>query len=135
MKVTIDISMYPIKDEYIKPIDGFIKIINKFSDLKVMTYPTSTVIQGEYEYTMNALKETISKANNDYAMTTDQKLKSNYQNWEWDRLTEKVDEAHIKILKEFRVEEIWKALQKRGRNIGLPLSVVTKTIMIRNVRT
>ena len=65
----------------------------------------------------------------------DRSIKSNYQNWEWDRLTEKVDEAHIKILNEFRVEEIWKALQKRGREIGLPLSVVTKTIMIRNART
>lgn len=64
----------------------------------------------------------------------DRSIKSNYQNWEWDRLTEKVDEAHIKILKKFRVEEIWKALQKRGRDIGLPLSVVTKTIMIRNAR-
>jgi hypothetical protein len=64
----------------------------------------------------------------------DRSIKSNYQNWEWDRLTEKVDEAHIKILKEFRVEEIWKALQKRGRDIDLPLSVVTKTIMIRNAR-
>ena len=62
----------------------------------------------------------------------DRSIKSNYQNWEWDILTEKVDEAHIKILKEFRVEEIWKALQKRGRDIGLPLSVVTKTLMIRN---
>ena len=68
MKVTIDISMYPIKDEYIKPIDGFIKIINKFSDLRVMTYPTSTIIQGEYEYTMNALKETITKASKEYGM-------------------------------------------------------------------
>ena len=65
----------------------------------------------------------------------DRSIKSHYQNWEWDRLTEKVDEAHIKILNEFRVEEIWKALQKRGREIGLPLSIVTKTIMIRNART
>ena len=64
----------------------------------------------------------------------DRSIKSNYQNWEWDRLTEKVDEAHIKILKEFRVEEIWKALQKRGRDIGLPISVVTKTVITGNPR-
>ena len=60
MKVTIDISMYPNKDEFIQPIDGFIEIINTYSDIKVITYPASTVIQGEYEYTMNALKETIA---------------------------------------------------------------------------
>ena len=68
MKVTIDISMYPNKDEFIQPINGFIKIINTYSDIKVITYPTSTVIQGEYEYTMNALKETIAKANKEYGM-------------------------------------------------------------------
>jgi uncharacterized protein YqgV (UPF0045/DUF77 family) len=58
MKVTIDISMYPNKDEFIQPIDGFIEIINTYSDIKVITYPTSTVIQGEYEYTIanNLLK-------------------------------------------------------------------------------
>ena len=92
-------------------------------------------ITTEVKEQLQNLIDTVVNRIDVYAMTTDQKLKSNYQNWEWDRLTEKLDEAHIKILKEFRVEEIWKALQKRGRNIGLPLSVVTKTIMIRNART
>ena len=64
----------------------------------------------------------------------DRSIKSNYQNWEWDRLSEKVDEAHIKILKEFRIEEIWNKLQKRGRDIGLHISVVTRTVIIGNPR-
>ena len=68
MNVTIDISMYPNKDEFIKPIKGFIEFINTYSELKVITFPTSTVVQGEYEYTMNALKETILKANKKYGM-------------------------------------------------------------------
>tara|TARA_B100000575_G_C22954368_1_gene551792 strand:- start:565 stop:813 length:249 start_codon:yes stop_codon:yes gene_type:complete len=68
MNVTIDISMYPNKDEFIKPIKGFIEFINTYSELKVITFPTSTVIQGEYEYAMNALKETILKANKKYGM-------------------------------------------------------------------
>ena len=68
MIVTIDISMYPNKEEFIPPIDGFIKIINSFPELKVITYPTSTVIEGDYEYAMNALKETIAEANKKYGM-------------------------------------------------------------------
>ena len=45
MQVTIDISMYPNREEFIPPIDGFIKKINKFDHLKVRTFPTSTVVQ------------------------------------------------------------------------------------------
>jgi uncharacterized protein YqgV (UPF0045/DUF77 family) len=60
--------MYPNKEEFIPPIDGFIEIINTFPKLKVNTYPTSTVIEGDYEYAMNALKETIAEANKKYGM-------------------------------------------------------------------
>ena len=62
IQVTIDISMYPNKDEFIEPINGFIKIINTFPEIKVKTFPTSTVIQGEYAYTMKAAQDAISEA-------------------------------------------------------------------------
>ena len=60
--VTIDVSMYPFKDKYIEPINGFIKVINTFPEIKVKTSPTSTVIQGEYAYTMKAAQDAISEA-------------------------------------------------------------------------
>ena len=66
MMVTIDISMYPNKDEFIKPINGFIKIINTFPEIKVKTFPTSTVIQGEYVYTMKAAQDAISEDHTKY---------------------------------------------------------------------
>ena len=59
MQVTIDISMYPNKEDFIPPIKGFIKKINTYSNLKITTFPTSTVIQGEYHHAMNSVKETI----------------------------------------------------------------------------
>ena len=59
MQVTIDISMYPNKEDFIPPIKGFIKTINTYSDLKITTFPTSTVVQGEYHHAMNSVKETI----------------------------------------------------------------------------
>jgi uncharacterized protein YqgV (UPF0045/DUF77 family) len=59
MQVTIDISMYPNKEDFIPPINGFIKAINTYSNLKITTFPTSTVVQGEYHHAMNSVKETI----------------------------------------------------------------------------
>ena len=60
LQVTIDVSMYPNKEDFIPPIKGFIKTINTYSNLKITTFPTSTVIQGEYHHAMNSVKETIS---------------------------------------------------------------------------
>jgi uncharacterized protein YqgV (UPF0045/DUF77 family) len=68
MEVTIDISMYPNREEFIPPIDGFIEKINSFSNLKVTTFPTSTVVQGEYDYAMNAVQETIAACYREYNM-------------------------------------------------------------------
>ena len=57
MKVTIDVSMYPNRKDFIPPIDGFIEKINCYKDLKVVTHPTSTVVQGEFDYAMNAVQD------------------------------------------------------------------------------
>ena len=54
MIVTIDISMYPNREEIVERIEGFIEIINTFPEIKIEIFPTSTVIQGEYAYTMKA---------------------------------------------------------------------------------
>ena len=61
MQVTIDISMYPNKEDFIPPIKGFIERINTYDGIKVVTFPTSTVVQGEYDHAMNCVKKTISE--------------------------------------------------------------------------
>ena len=68
MKVTIDVSMYPNREEFISPIDGFIKKINCYEDLKIITFPTSTVIQGEYDHAMNAVQETVAACYKEFNM-------------------------------------------------------------------
>ena len=68
MQVTIDISMYPNREEFIPPIDGFIRKINCFENLKITTFPTSTVVQGEYEHAMKAVQDTIADCYRDYNM-------------------------------------------------------------------
>ena len=46
----------------------------------------------------------------------DRSIKSFYQNWEWDKMIDKVDEAHLKVLNEFNIELIWKALRRREKD-------------------
>ena len=46
MQVTIDVSMYPNREEFIPPIEGFIERINQYDHLKVTTFSTCTVVQG-----------------------------------------------------------------------------------------
>ena len=68
MNVTIDISMYPNKEDFIPPIKGFIEKINCYEDLKITTFPTSTVVQGEYIHAMKAVQETIAKCYEEFNM-------------------------------------------------------------------
>ena len=44
MQVTIDVSMYPNREDFIPPIKAFIEKINRYPGLKVQTFPTSTVV-------------------------------------------------------------------------------------------
>ena len=64
----------------------------------------------------------------------DRTIKSHYQNWEWEKMIDKVDEAHLKVLEEFKVEKVWNSLRKRGKELGLSGYVVNKGIMIGNPR-
>ena len=62
MKVSIDISYYPLKEEFIPPIKDFIARINTYDELIVVTNGMSTQVFGEYKYTMNAITMEIEKS-------------------------------------------------------------------------
>jgi uncharacterized protein YqgV (UPF0045/DUF77 family) len=68
MQVTIDISMYPNREDFIPPIKGFIEKINLYDNLKITTFPTSTVVQGEYSYAMEAVQKTIEACYKEFNM-------------------------------------------------------------------
>ena len=57
MQVSIDISMYPTKEDFIPPIKDFIEKINTYPDLKIITSPTSTIVQGKFNYAMQSIQE------------------------------------------------------------------------------
>lgn len=48
MHIGVEMSLYPLTDEFIPPIAGFIERLNAHAGLKVVTNSMSTQVFGEY---------------------------------------------------------------------------------------
>ena len=57
MVVTVELSMYPFREDYREAIKGFIARLNEYEELNVATGDTSTVIFGEQTHVMQTLSE------------------------------------------------------------------------------
>ena len=55
MILTAEISLYPNNQDFIPPIDSFIARLNSYDGVKVQTFPTATIVQGEYDLVMDIL--------------------------------------------------------------------------------
>jgi uncharacterized protein YqgV (UPF0045/DUF77 family) len=55
MNIGVEISLYPLHDDYIPPIRGFIQRLNEDGRFKVLTNDMSTQVFGPYEDVMAAL--------------------------------------------------------------------------------
>jgi uncharacterized protein YqgV (UPF0045/DUF77 family) len=64
MKTSVEISYYPLNQEYVPPIREFIDRINTHEGLTAVTNGMSTQIFGEYELLMDALKKEIRESFN-----------------------------------------------------------------------
>jgi len=62
MKISVEMSYYPLNVEYIPPIKDFIRRMNTYKNLKVETNNMSTQIFGDYSEVMDALKNEIHKS-------------------------------------------------------------------------
>ncbi|MCW8126932.1 YkoF family thiamine/hydroxymethylpyrimidine-binding protein [Microbulbifer halophilus] len=56
MKLSVEISMYPLKDEYIPAIRDFIERLDRHPALQVITNTMSTRVFGDYDLLMDTLK-------------------------------------------------------------------------------
>ncbi len=59
MTISAEISYYPLNEQYIEPIKGFIKRLNAHAGLTVITNSMSTQVFGEYHTVMQALTDEI----------------------------------------------------------------------------
>ena len=59
MKVAVDISLYPLADDFIPPIQDVIRRLNEHPGVTVSTNPMSTQLRGDYDTVMSALNAEI----------------------------------------------------------------------------
>ncbi|KKO46246.1 hypothetical protein WG68_05595 [Arsukibacterium ikkense] len=59
MKLSVEISKYPLAEDYIGPIKGFIEQLNQYPELRVITNTMSTQVFGDYDQVMQALQSCI----------------------------------------------------------------------------
>ena len=55
MDIGVEISLYPLRSDYIPPIKGFIERLNADGRFRVITNDMSTQVVGRYEEVMEAL--------------------------------------------------------------------------------
>lgn len=59
MKISVEISLYPLADDYLPVIDRFIKGLYNYDGLNVHTSHLSTQIIGAYDVVFDALKSEL----------------------------------------------------------------------------
>ncbi|HSW67994.1 MAG TPA: YkoF family thiamine/hydroxymethylpyrimidine-binding protein [Bacteroidales bacterium] len=60
MKVSLDISYYPLCDDFIPHILDFIERLNQYQNIKVQTNGLSTQLFGDYAEVMDILKKEMA---------------------------------------------------------------------------
>ena len=56
MKASVDISLYPLADEYIPAIKEFIDTVQQYPEVAVIRNDLSTQLYGDYDQIMDLLK-------------------------------------------------------------------------------
>lgn len=64
MKISIEISLYPLDKNYSQAIRDFITRVSAYDQVAVRYQPMSTVISGDYEVCMGLLNEELKKSFN-----------------------------------------------------------------------
>jgi uncharacterized protein YqgV (UPF0045/DUF77 family) len=62
MNISVEISYYPLKEEFIPPIKEFIDRLNEYENLIVKTSGISTHVFGEYFEVMKTLTNEIHRS-------------------------------------------------------------------------
>jgi uncharacterized protein YqgV (UPF0045/DUF77 family) len=55
MKITVDISLYPLDSNYLPPIKDFIRRLRTMDGLELVTNQLSTQVRGEFDQVTGAL--------------------------------------------------------------------------------
>jgi uncharacterized protein YqgV (UPF0045/DUF77 family) len=61
MQISVEISYYPLVDDYLNVIKSYVERINEFKNLEIKTSKLSTLIVGEYGDVMQLLNITMKE--------------------------------------------------------------------------
>lgn len=59
MQLSIELTLYPLQDNYLDTIIAVIAKLNSYENVEVNTFPTATILIGEYSIAMAALTDVI----------------------------------------------------------------------------
>ena len=62
MRVSIDISMYPLNPDYVPSIKNFIDALNSYDEITTQENNMSTQVFGEYRTAMKIVQDEIERA-------------------------------------------------------------------------
>jgi uncharacterized protein YqgV (UPF0045/DUF77 family) len=62
MQVAVDISYYPLVEDYERPIKAFIRGLHEHRGLRIATNPLTTQVSGDYDVVMNAIQLEMKKS-------------------------------------------------------------------------
>ena len=59
MKLSAEITMYPLQDKYLPIIENFIDHLKSYNDISLKVFPTCTVIIGNFDVVMQVVSSSI----------------------------------------------------------------------------
>ena len=68
MLLTAELSLYPLANDYLPPIDDLIRDLSRRGDLVVRTNAMSTQVRGEYDAVMGAVSDALRASAERYGM-------------------------------------------------------------------
>ena len=59
MHLTVELTLYPLQDNYLPFIKTVVDKLNSLEDIDVQTFPTATILCGDYDDVMKTLSELV----------------------------------------------------------------------------
>jgi len=66
MRITAEISFYPLTDDYAVGIKAFLDRMAAHPEIRLETNPVSTLVFGEHETVMNLLRDEMARSFEEY---------------------------------------------------------------------
>lgn len=59
MKLSTEITMYPLQNKYLPIIENFIHHLKSYKGITLEVFPTSTVVMGDFDVVMQVISSSI----------------------------------------------------------------------------